>query len=65
MEPRWTIVRDHQERLRDDAATERLAREARSVRSRAPDTGQARPAAKTRPRPASLAARIDEPFRAC
>jgi hypothetical protein len=65
MEPRWTIVRDHQERLRDDAAAERLARVARFVRSRRPGSGDIRPAARTRPRPASLPARIDEPFRAC
>lgn len=65
MEPRWTIVHDHQDQLRQEAAAERLARGARSVRSRAPDTGGARPAAKTRPRPASLTARIDEPCGAC
>lgn len=65
MEPRWTIVHDHQDQLRDDAAAERLAREARTARSPAADSGRARPAPKTRPRPASLPARLDEPSGAC
>ena len=43
MDARWIIVRDHQARLRAEAAAERLARRARSARAerQAPDPSAA------------------------